>query len=85
MNLLYMEELNANIFIRRNIPESFNPVLWGQIAKESPQLFQARQLASYEQMFRDRSLKEKYFEKFERNHLNFYGWSLLVSREKVDL
>lgn len=59
-----MEELNANLFVRRNIPETFDPVLWGLISKESPQLFQARQLASYEQIVRNRSLKEKYFEKF---------------------
>lgn len=59
-----MEELNTNIFVRKNIPQSFDVLLWKLISKESPQLFQERQLASYEQMVRDKSLKEKYFEKF---------------------
>lgn len=59
-----MEELNANLFVRRNIPESFDPLLWGLISKESPQLFQAKQLATYDLIVGDRSLKEKYFEKF---------------------
>ena len=31
------------------------------------------------------TLKGKYFQKFQQNHLNLYGWSLLVSREKADI
>jgi hypothetical protein len=80
-----MEELLTNFFVRYTLPSHFDSQLWRVISQESPQSFQTKQRALLQMFQRDVSLKEKLFEKFERNHLNLYGWSLLATREKAEI
>jgi hypothetical protein len=55
------------------------------IIREPAALFQEKQKAIHALLLKQPQLRDKHFERFERNHLNIYGWYLLASRDKIEI
>lgn len=78
-----MEELLKHYILTTILSPSFDKKQWQMIIREPAALFQEKQKAIHALLLKQPQLRDKHFERFERNHLNIYGWYLLASRDKV--